>query len=57
MLHVYAEENNLQWCICQYCVKDVQIVEKVYYKNRSILLIEKFKGTLARKNVNLCQTV
>ena len=57
MLHVYAEENNLQWCICQYCVKDVQIVEKVHYKNRSILLIEKFKGTLARKNVSLCQIV
>ena len=27
--NVYAEEHNMQWCICQHCVKDVQIVEKV----------------------------
>ena len=32
----------MQWCICQYCVKDVQIVEKVCCKNPSILMIKKF---------------
>ena len=32
----------MQWCICQYCLKDVQIVEKVCCKNSSILPIEKF---------------
>ena len=39
--YVYAEKPDMQWCICQHCVKDVQIVEKVC-KNPSILPIEKF---------------
>ena len=40
--NVYAEKHDTQWCICQYCVKDVQIVEKVCCKNPSILSIETF---------------
>ena len=40
--NVYAEEHDMQWCICQHHVKDVQIVEKVCRKNPSVLQIEKF---------------
>ena len=40
--NVYAEKHDTQWCICQYCVKDVQIVEKVCCKKPSILSIETF---------------
>ena len=40
--NVYAEEHDMQWCICQHCVKDVQIVEKMCYKNPSILPIKEF---------------
>ena len=34
----------MQWCICQHCVKDVQIVGELCCKNPSNLPIEKFNG-------------
>ena len=37
--NVYSEEHDMQWCMCQNCVKDVQIVEKVRWRNPSVLPI------------------
>lgn len=57
--NLYAEQHHdMQCCICQHRVKDVQIAEKVCYKNPSTLPTKKFNEfdciTQSKAFANVC---